>query len=113
MIVIEEFLRDRYEFVVAENSDHFKKLARSLLSDFVARYGRRMTGEEWKTLARFLATEALSLGAFTHGKIGGGLEAALEYVREEFLRGRDLAAGASGADAQAALPRISDAVTQD
>lgn len=83
----DDFVKAHAGAIEVSNSDHFKKLAYRLLSDFAESTGRRMSEEEHNAMVRWLATEALSLGAFAYGRAGGDLEAALAHVRAEFLRG--------------------------
>lgn len=83
----DEFVKAHADAVEALNSDHFRKLAYRLLSDFAESTGRRMSEEEHNAMVRWLATEALSLGAFAYGRAGGDPEAMLSHAREEFLRG--------------------------
>jgi hypothetical protein len=105
----DDFLRAHSARVRDSYSEHFKTLAFELLSDFADRHGgRRMNEEETNEMMRWLATEALSLGAFAYGRSGGSIDAVLEYVREEFLR--SLGAGKREDDS---APKISDATTQD
>lgn len=106
----DDFLREHGARIRDSYSEHFKGLAFELLSDFADRHGgQRMNEEESNEMMRWLATEALSLGAFAYGRSSGSIDVALEHVREEFLR--SLRAGERGEDDGA--PKVSGATTQD
>lgn len=108
----EGFLRAHSTRIHAAYSEHFKLLAYSLLSDFAERHGRRMDDAETNEMIRWLATEAFSLGGFVYGRADGSMESAIDYVREEFLRGirsKTSSVQVSVSDAVA----VSDAVTQE
>jgi hypothetical protein len=108
-------LDEGFTRIHAAYSEHFKLLAYSLLSDFAERHGRHMDDAETNEMIRWLATEAFSLGGFVYGRADGSMESALDYVREEFLRGirsKTSSVQVSASDA-VAVSAVSDAVTQE
>jgi hypothetical protein len=65
----------------------FKEQARELREAYESKYGRAMTEEETEVLVRYLAGEALALGAFALARSQGSLKAGLDHVRAQYGHG--------------------------
>jgi hypothetical protein len=89
--------------VMDANTAHFRDLGRTLLAHLKEHQGRPNTEEDKNVVARYLATEIISLGAFAYARASGDLETLLKFVREEFARGQ----------AMSDEPHVARATTQD
>ena len=92
-IAVGEFLAGHTGIIRERIAADFKRHAKDLCAAYETKYARAVTQEETEVIVRYLAGDALAVGAFALARSQGSLKAGLDHVRAQY--GYGIKSGAS------------------